>query len=83
MAEHEASMTLYYYKSDGMIYSYCTGIQDMSIFGDRAADYAMIMDYLIAPKDQTVMDYTNRFYVDIESKQIKLKEDSEDFTKYL
>ena len=83
MAEHEANMTLYYYKSDGAIYSYCTGVQDMSSFGEREADYALIMDFIVVPKDPTVMEYTNRFYVDIDTKQLKLKADSVDFTKYL
>ena len=83
MVEHEASMTLYFYKSDGTIYSYCTGVQDMSGFGERAADYELIMDFIVVPKDPTVMEFTNRFYVDIESRQLKLKADSADFTKYL
>ena len=83
MAEHEVSMTIYFYKSDGAIYSYCTGVQDMSGFGERAADYALIIDFVVVDKDPTVMEYTNRFYIDVETKQLKLKTDSVDFTKYL
>ena len=32
--EFENSMTLYYYKRDGAIYSWCTGINDMRTFGN-------------------------------------------------
>lgn len=83
MAEHEASMTLYFYKSDGEIYSYCTGVQDMSRFGERAADYELIIDFVVVDKDPTIMEHTNRFHIDLESKKIKLKTDLADFTKYL
>jgi hypothetical protein len=55
----------------------------MSGFGERAADYELIMDFIVVPKDPTVMEYTNRFYVDVETRQLKLKADSVDFTKYL
>ena len=45
--EFENSMTIYYYKSNGDIHSYCTGINDMTMFGEHADDYAAILDYLI------------------------------------
>lgn len=83
MAEHESKMTIYYYKSDGEIYSCCTGINDMSTFGNRRIDYELILDYLVADRDYTVLEFMGRFYVDADTKVIKLKSDYVDFSKYL
>ena len=80
--EHETSMTIFYYKSDGEIHSYCTGISGMERFGDRQADYSLIIDCYVYPKDETVIRYLNLFYIELETKQIKLKDDSTDFAKY-
>ena len=80
--EHEASMTIFYYKSDGEIHSYCTGISGMERFGLHEEDYSLIIDCGIFPKDETVIRYLNLFYIDIESKQIKLKDESSEFSKY-
>lgn len=80
--EHEASMTIFYYKSDGGIHSYCTGISGMERFGDRQEDYSLIVDCKVFPRDDTVIRYLNLFYIDIETEQIKLKDDSSDFSKY-
>lgn len=83
IAEHEASMTIFYYKSDGTIYSYCTGISDMSSFGSRQFDYELIIDYVVLPRDNTVITFLNRFYVDVDTKELKLKSEYEDLKKYL
>ena len=80
--EHEASMTIFYYKSDGEIHSYCTGISDMERFGDHKDDFSLIIDFIVCPKDETVIRYINFFYIELETKQIKLKDDSSDFSKY-
>ena len=83
MAEHEASMTIFYYKSDGTIYSYCTGISDMSSFGSRQSDYELIVDYIVLPRDYTVITFLNRFYIDANTKELKLKSEYADLKKYL
>lgn len=83
MAEHESSMTIYYYKSDGGIYSYSTGINNLNIFGSRKTDYEQMLDYIVVDKDPTVMESFNKFYVDIETKTIKLKEEYRNLNKYL
>lgn len=81
--EHNKSMTLFYYKRDGGIHSYCTGIADMRSFGQYEDDYAIIIDFIVVPIDRTVIEYLNQFYVDVETKQIKLKPNGFfDFTKY-
>lgn len=82
IAEHEASMTLFYYKRNGDIYSYATGIQDMKMFGTHADDYTLIMDYIVVERDQMVMEAIHKFYVDIETKQLKLKPEY-NLNKYL
>ena len=73
IAEHEASMTLFYYKRNGDLYSYATGIQDMKMFGAHAEEYALIMDFIVVEKDPLVMESFHKFYVDVETKQLKLK----------
>lgn len=83
MAEHEASMTIFYYKSNGEIYSYCTGISDMGGFGDHADDYALMLDYVVLPKDQTAIEFLYKFYIDVETKELKLKPKYQDLSKYL
>lgn len=83
MAEHEASMTMFYYKSNGEIYSYCTGIADMSMFGIHQADYELILDFIVIPRDHVVMDFMYKFYVDVETKELKLKTEYQSLTRYL
>ena len=39
-------MTLYYLKQSGKVKGYCTGEQTMSIYGDDADEYSVIMDYI-------------------------------------
>ena len=83
IAEHEASVTSFYYKSDGTIYCYCTGISDVSSLGRKQLDYELIIDYLVLPRDNTVITFLNRFYVDVNTKELKLKSEYEDLKKYL
>lgn len=81
--DFQNSMTIYYWKKDGNIHSYCTGISDMSTFGNYADEYALILDYVILPLDRTVLTYLNQFYIDLETKQVKIRQDNDfDFTKY-
>lgn len=83
MYEHETSMTIYYHKSNGDIHSYCTGISDMSMFGEHADDYAMILDYIVVEKDVMLLEFLYKFYVDVNDKKIKLKSDYAGLSKYL
>ena len=83
IAEYEANMTIFYYKSDGEIYSYCTGIADMSMFGVHQADYELILDFIVIPKDHVVMEFMYKFHVDIEVKELKLKPEYQSLSEYL
>jgi hypothetical protein len=68
--EFENSMTLYYFKRDGSIHSWCTGINNLSTFGNHKEDYELILDYLILPIDRYVLDNIKYFNVDIETKKL-------------
>lgn len=83
MAEHEASMTIFYYKSNGDIYSYCTGISHMGTFGEHADDYAQMLDFVVLERDQTAIEFLYKFYIDVETKTLKLKPEFNGLSKYL
>lgn len=83
MEEFEKSMTIYYYKSNGDIHSYCTGINDMTMFGEHADDYSAILDYIVMEKDMMVLEILYKFYIDIETKELKLKTEYQNLAKYL
>lgn len=83
ITECEANMTMFYYKSNGEIYSYCTGIADMSMFGIHQADYELILDFIVIPRDHVVMEFMYKFYVDVETKELKLKKEYQSLTRYL
>ena len=68
--QFENSMTLYYYKRDGAIYSWCTGINDMRTFGNYSEDYALILDYIVLPIDRYVIDNIKYFSIDKETKEL-------------
>ena len=76
----ENNMTLYYYKSDGTIYSCCTGINDLSTFGEHKKDYELILDYVVLPLDKYVLDNIKYFAVDIESKELYMKSSPGNYT---
>lgn len=81
--DFQNSMTIYYWKKDGGIHSYCTGISDMSTFGNYSDEYSLILDYVVLPLDNTVLTYLNQFYIDLETKRVKLKQNNAfDFSKY-
>ena len=68
--EFENSMTIYYFKRDGSIHSWCTGINDLSTFGNHKEDYELILDYLILSIDRYVLDNLKYFTVDIDRKEL-------------
>ena len=69
--EFENSMTLYYFKSSGKIHSWCTGINDMSSFGEHEEDYSLMLDFLVIPIDRYVLDNLRYFSI------IKVEEEGE------
>ena len=68
--EFENSMTIYYFKRDGSIYSWCTGINDLSTFGNHKEDYGLILDYIILPLDRYVLENIKYFTVDVDKKEL-------------
>lgn len=71
--EMKNSMTIYYFKSTGKIHAVATGIQDMNYYGDNAEDFALIIDYIVAPKDYNVINEFSKFVVNTETKRIEIK----------
>lgn len=78
--EFENSMTIYYFKSDGSIYSWCTGINDLSTFGEHKKDYELILDCVVLPLDRYVLDNIKYFAVDTESKELYMKSSPSNYT---
>lgn len=63
-------MTLYYFKSDGSIHSWCTSINNMSIFTGHGEDYTLMLDYIVLPLDRYVLDNIKYFTIDIDTKEL-------------
>lgn len=80
--EHEASMTIFYFKSNGDIHSYATGIQDLSMFMSHEQDYSLILGCIVVEKDPAVIESLNKFYIDIETNRLRLKAEY-NLNKYL
>lgn len=74
--EMQAKMTLYYSKRTGDIKSYCTGINDMSYFGDNLEDYIIIWDYIVLERDNNVINNIKNFKINVETKQLEMKPDA-------
>ena len=55
----------------------------MGIFGDRAKDYEQIVDYIVMDRDKDVIEFLNRFYIDVETKELKLKMGKLDLSRYM
>lgn len=76
MKEMKNSMTIYYSKSSGDIKSYCTGVQDMSLFGENTNDFSVIWDFVVLPKDDYVLKNWQNFRYNAEKKQLEIKQDA-------
>lgn len=78
----ETKMTVYYYKSSGIVREISTGTQNMSTYGEHQADYELILDYIVVDLDMYVFDNSPNFIVI--SGQLKLKQvESVDLSKYV
>lgn len=72
----EEKMTLYYRKKTGDIMSYCTGVQDMSFFGQTQEDYELIWGYVVVDRDDYVLSNTSQFKINLETKQLEIKQEA-------
>lgn len=70
LAEHEQSMTIFYYTRTGKIYSWGTGIIDFDTFGEHSQEYELILGRLVLPKDMFILDNMKMFMVDTENQAI-------------
>ena len=65
IADHEASMTVFYSKSTGEVKRACSGIQDFKMYGIDAEDFSMIWAFIVMDIDNYVIQNSNKFVMDL------------------
>lgn len=66
IAEMDANMTIFYYKSTGNLYNCFSGIQNKDlIFGVNTTDLSTIIDNVVLPVDNYFLQNTKLFKIDI------------------
>lgn len=73
-------ITLFFNKRTGAIKEMCSGVQDMTRFGDEQQDYELIFDCLTIDYDSYVANNPNQF--EIINGELKLKAGAS-LSKYL
>ena len=73
LEEMNKSMTLFYMKRTGDIINKATGIQDMKFYSDFEEDYKLIIEFIVLPKDEYVLENIEKFK--IIDKKLILKEE--------
>ena len=68
--EFESKMTIFYSKRTGEIQTFCTGVQDMSLFSKNADDYSVIWDYVVVNYDSFVIKNIYSFVVNTTTKEL-------------
>ncbi|GFZ31228.1 hypothetical protein CSC2_17540 [Clostridium zeae] len=74
--EFNKKMTLYYSKETGEIKSYCLGPQTMDYFNVNKEEFSKIWDYKVFDRDDYVINNKEKFVVDLETNQLKIKQDA-------
>lgn len=74
LEEYKDKMTLFYSKRTGEIQTFCTGVQDMNLFGDNKEDYDVIWDFIVIDYNNKILNNKDMFCVDLSSKTLRLKE---------
>ena len=82
LEEMNSSMTLFYMKRTGDIVNKATGIQDMKFYSDFEEDYKLIIEFIVLPKDEYVLDNIERFKI-IDKKIILKEEFRNNIEKYI
>lgn len=69
----ETDMTIFYYKSNGDIYSTCSGIQPIETFlGTHSADLMQIINSVKLPYDEYVIFSSDKFKIDTTNDPVTL-----------
>lgn len=69
----ETDMTIFYYKSNGDIYSMCSGIQPIETFlGPHAMELMQVISCVVLSFDQQVLLSVNKFKIDVTKNPIAL-----------
>jgi hypothetical protein len=74
--EMQNNMTVFYRKKTGEIKTIIGGINDMSAFGAEQEDMELIWGYVVIPRDTYVINNSQNFIYDIETKELKIKQDA-------
>ena len=71
--EMNNSMTIFFYKSNGDIYSIATGIQPIDVYlGTHAIDLMQIIDSIVLPKDEYVLRNYAQFKINLDTKTLEM-----------
>lgn len=73
MGEAQSNMTLFYSISTGDIKSCCSGIQNMSMFGENELDFSRIWSFKVFPLDEYVLDNYLKFTLNLVTLTIEIK----------
>ena len=68
--EFESKMTIFYSKRTGEIQTFCTGVQDMSLFSKNADAYSITWDYVVVNYDNFVIKNMCSFVVNTDTKEL-------------
>lgn len=74
-------ITIIYFKSSGEIYVVATGEQHIEVmYGSHAQDFLLILDEIIIPYDEYVLKNSDKFKVNIETKEIEMIAELNNYT---
>lgn len=74
IAENEANMTLCYYKSDGSLANFSTGIIGMeNFYPEHLEDMKLIIDLIVLPKDDYVLKNFTMFKINTATNPVTLE----------
>jgi hypothetical protein len=74
MGNQQTVMTLFLYKSSGDIHSYCTGTQTMAYFGEYQSDHELMLEPVVVPLDDYVLDNKEKFRFNKDINDVEVKD---------
>lgn len=69
-------ITFYFNKRTGDIKQYCTGVQDMSIYGNEQQDFELIYGFIVVDRDvetNKVMRSRGEYIINLTTREIEWK----------
>jgi hypothetical protein len=72
---YDTVMTIHYFKSNGEIYACASGEQHIDVmYGSHSQDYLLILDEIIIDYDEFVLRNSDKFRVNIDTKNLEMLE---------